>query len=140
MRLEKKNSCESKSRRTALCVQNKGENMKKEKNIKALLVYSGCDPFVETIPNELKEFQDIVDGYIEVVRMSNTTMLICNEEGKIKDFEANRCIIDENGNMVDVICGTFILVGDDGDDFKSLSDDDVEYWTHYFTEKAPILW
>ena len=66
---------------------------------------------------------DMVGGYID------TAEIIANEEGKILDLPANRRL----GN--DVIAGRFIIVGvDEGEHFKSLSQQDINKYTEQFQE------
>lgn len=113
--------------------------MKTEEKIRAILVYDCAEPIVEYISNDLDTFQEIVEGYIEVVRMSDNVFMVCNEEGKIRNFSVCRYLRDENDKLVDAICGPFFLVADGGEEFASLNDDDIKYWTHYFTEISPPM-
>ena len=41
------------------------------------------EPVVKEIENSLKDMQKYVMGYIETVTLSETAMLVCNEEGKL---------------------------------------------------------
>lgn len=47
---------------------------------------------------ELQELHDIVDGYIEIVRLNNEQIMVVNEEGKLYglDFNANATNIMRN--------------------------------------------
>ena len=73
-------------------------------------------PEVREIENELSVLQELVDGYIEVVRIDDI-LLICNEEGKLQGLPPNFSI----GH--DTIVGTAVFVGFDGsEDFTSLTD------------------
>jgi hypothetical protein len=47
-------------------------------------------------------------------------LLVVNEEGKINGLPMNRC------TGTDIICGTFFVCGNGRDDFRSLSDEQVE--------------
>lgn len=38
---------------------------------------------------QLEELQDIVGGYIECLNLSDGRLLVCNEEGKLKDLDFN---------------------------------------------------
>lgn len=62
------------------------------------------------IPNTLKEFQRLVQGYIETVRVEDT-VIICNEEGRILHLPYN-CSVG-----VYDFYGTIVLVGADEDEF-----------------------
>lgn len=37
--------------------------------------------------------------------------LICNDEGKLLGLPANRALRDSEGNLYDIVCGTFFLCG-----------------------------
>lgn len=98
--------------------------MEKEPVIKGILVpppggerrvYKNVD-----IANDLKGYQTIVGGYIEVVYINaeRTIAAIFNEEGKIIDLPAN---IDIG---FDKIVGTVFIVGADGEEFRSLTEDE----------------
>ena len=67
------------------------------------------------INNSLEELQSIVDGHIEVVRIDCDTAIIVNEEGKIRNMEANFYM--STPHSMDIIVGTAIVVGTYGDEF-----------------------
>lgn len=96
--------------------------MKKEKQVRVLIFEPKKPAREEIIPNELKEFQKIVGGLIEVVRVKDDVILLCNEEFLFMDFEPNRVV---NGT---VIHGTFLLIADVAPEFGSLSDKAVEFF------------
>lgn len=96
-----------------------------EENIRVLVVEPGKDPEVRVIENSLEGIQQIVQGYIECVTLHDKAgedlMLICNEEGKIRNLQMN-AIIPEIGDM---IFGTFLIAGTDRDEFASLTDEQI---------------
>ena len=63
------------------------------------------------IPNKLGVLQQLVDGYIEPVTITEDACVLCNEEGRIRGMEHN-C----NYMGVD-FCGPIIIVGIKGDEF-----------------------
>lgn len=75
----------------------------------------GEDPRSMVIPNELKVMQQLVGGHIETLRISDNEILVMNEEGKLLGLEA----------IVDTIVGPVLVVGEDGEDFASLPDDEA---------------
>ena len=77
----------------------------KEKEITVLKVEPGKSPETVTMPNTLDAMQKMVGGYIEVLPLSDVS-LVCNEDGKLMGLEGNRRL----GN--DIIVGTFFLAGD----------------------------
>ena len=96
-----------------------------EENIRVLVVEPGKDPEVRTIENSLEGIQEIVQGYIECVTLHDKAgedlVLICNEEGKIRNLQMN-AIIPE---IDDMIFGTFLIAGTDRDEFASLTDEQI---------------
>lgn len=89
----------------------------KTPQIKAVVKEVGKSPKVTEIENELKVFQSLVGGYIEVVRVTPEILMICNEEGKLQGLPPNF----STGR--DVIVGTAVFVAYDGsEEFAGLSD------------------
>lgn len=82
----------------------------KEKLIRALLVKPHEKPEEILIENELSYFQKAVEGYIEVIRLEDDAVIICNEEGKLRNLPLNRGIFDPDGNPLDIIRGSFLIV------------------------------
>ena len=71
---------------------------------------------VTNISTSLKNLQKIVDGPIETVPLGDS-VIICNEEGKLRGLERNFQIRYKTLPVVDVIVGDAIVIGVDGDDF-----------------------
>ncbi len=76
----------------------------------------------------------IVDDDIQAVYpFVDPVALICNSNGKIDNLMSNRAIRDDNGNIVDIICGPFVVVGISEDlEFTSLSDTLIEKYYEIF--------
>lgn len=64
------------------------------------------------IDNNLKTFQGLVGGHIEVVNVRDDLLLIVNEEGVLQDLESN---IYMRGYW---LRGTIVAVGVKGEDFS----------------------
>ena len=91
-------------------------------------------PYEKVIKNKLEEKQKIVNGLIEYVSLDNNALLVCNEEGKILGYEANRIL----GR--DVIAGTCFIVGDKpgtGEDI-SLNESQIERFKEQFGKNSII--
>lgn len=72
---------------------------------------------VRTVENKLEVFQELVGGYIETVTLPYGVIMVCNEEGKIRDLHPNIAV----GH--DIIRGNVLFIGFDGEeDFGSLTD------------------
>ena len=80
---------------------------------------------IEVINNTLERFQMIVKGYIETVPLTTGSVIICNEEGKIDGLAPNFMFGD-----IDMICGTVIVCGVDGDEFADVPFD-LDYWKEW---------
>ena len=113
----------------------------REKKITVLKVSPYCEPDEVELVNKLENLQEAVSegsdsvGLIEIIPLTDTVSLLCNEEGKLIGLEPNRRI------GYDIICGTFYIVGEDREgNLTSLSDDDMEYFKVRFAlpEKIPV--
>ena len=81
-------------------------------------------PYELNITDQLEDLQETVgDG----------TLLVCNEESKLMGMDGNRRL---NG---DVIAGPFFVVGTDGENFRSLTDAEVERYKQRFAEVEDIF-
>lgn len=100
--------------------------------IKALYVKPNKLPEVVEIENSLKTFQKMVDGHIECAYLmgDDEVVLICNEEGKIRGMDFNRDI----GH--DIIAGPFLIVNDEGDDFGSLTEEQIKKYNEKFNWRS----
>jgi len=101
----------------------------KKKTIKVLKVAPYCKPEIVELVNKLDNLQEAVSegadsiGLIEIIPLTDTASLLCNEEGKLIGLEPNRRI------GYDVICGTFYVVGEDREgNLTSLSTKDMDYF------------
>lgn len=102
--------------------------------MKALMVRPMKKPEVIEIENTLDVLQHAVDGWIEVVQGDNHTVIVLDEEGKLKGKPMNR---EFNG---DILVGDFLVCGENGDgDFVDLNDDQIRRWTRMFWDVPPFL-
>ena len=98
-----------------------------------LIVEPMKKPYLKDIDPGLESLQHEVGGYIEAVYpFEEQVCLICNEEGKLDGLPLNRAIYGEDGEMVDIIAGTFLVVGLSEDDFSALPDDLAEKFRKLF--------
>ena len=83
--------------------------------------------------NDLASLQKMVGGYIECVYpYEDPVGIVCDEEGKINGKELNRALRDENGNIYDILAGTFLVVGLGDEDFDFLPKDLCEKYSKKF--------
>lgn len=69
---------------------------------------------VTHISARLENLQNTVGGYIETVPVIKGVILICNEEGKLKDLEPNMWLFG------DLIRGTVIVCGQEGEELADV--------------------
>ena len=118
-------------RRERLCNSTRGEKQMKE-DLRILMVEPQKAPYEASVPHELTAMQQTVGGLIEVVRNGDGTLLVCNEEGKLLGMEGNRRIPG------DVLAGPFFVVGDAGETFRSLTEEELERYRERFAEIEEI--
>ena len=105
----------------------------KEPMIRVLKIEPHKEPQVIHIKNSLESLQKEVDGYLDIVVLSPTAMMVFNEEGKIIGLEGNRRFNN------DVIVGNIIIAGiDDNRDTCSLSDAELKTYMERFKQPEEI--
>ena len=75
---------------------------------------------VVEVANRLGALQEVVEGWIECVTLGNGICLIVNEEGKYSNLSVNCRFCG------DWIKGNMLFVGSDGEDFCSLTDEQIK--------------
>ena len=103
--------------------------------MKVVIVEPMCSPRIAEIEESLETYQKIVDGWIECIYPFNDSVgLVCNEEGKLNNFLPNRALFDDNGEIYDIIFGTFFVVGLGEEDFRGLTDEQAKRYMDYYRE------
>ena len=100
-----------------------------------LIVEPGKKPRKAEIDGSLEGMQQVVGGYIQAIYpFKDPVALICNEEGKLLALPFNRALRDEDGDIYDIVAGTFFLCSapPDSDRFEDLSDELMEKYTQRF--------
>ena len=95
--------------------------------IKVVLVEPMKRPRVIEIERGLESMQKIVGGYIEALPLEDEVSIVCNEEAKLEGLTPNRGIFYE-GQLVDIICGTFFVCATPWNsvNFEGLTDEQAE--------------
>lgn len=108
----------------------------KKFTITVLLVEPLEAPRVIEIPAELSAYQNLVGGTIQAIYPfpDDDITLICCDEGKLLEMPLNRPLFDEDGNLYDIIAGSFFITGLSEDDFTSLSPELIAKYTDYFRD------
>lgn len=109
----------------------------KQKKIQAYLlrvdklsgvVYKG---YLAEVDNTLEAEQRYVNfneanGLIQVVSINNNIDVICNDEGKLRNFPMNRFFVDDDGGVWDLLVGNAMCVRHNKDgEFTSILPEDV---------------
>lgn len=95
--------------------------------MKVVLVEPRKKARVIEIDHTLEAMQKIVGGYIEQFRLDEEVSIVCNEEGKMGGFQPNRAIWYE-GELIEIIFGTFFICAVDSDDFEGLTDEQAQHF------------
>ena len=103
------------------------------KKLRVLICEAGKAPRVAEIEDTLKAKQEIVGGYIECIYLNDDVIMVCNEEGKLIGLPYNRPLFTPNGEFYDIVCGDCFIVGNDGEDFRSLTDAEIEEWNELYS-------
>ena len=96
--------------------------LEEPEKLDVLLVKPGMYPQQVQIDSGLAALQQAVEGDIETAYyFEEPVAVIVNDEGKLNGSELNHAIWDQDGNIVDIIAGNFLVVGLGEEDFCSLS-------------------
>lgn len=105
-----------------------------------LVVEPEKKPYVKEIDNTLESLQREVGGYIQTVYpRPEPCGLVCWEESKMYGAPLNRALRDENGEVYDIIAGTFLIVGLTEDDFGSLSAESIKQFSELFKSSETFI-
>ena len=108
--------------------------------MRVLVVEPKKAPYVKEVGEELPDLQKEVGGFIEAVYpFEDDAAIICNEEGKQKNLELNRALFDRDGEVYDIIAGTFLITGLQEDSFGSLSPEQIDRYSHRYETPETFL-
>ena len=84
---------------------------KNEEMIRVILCKPNERAQVVEIGESLEAMQTAVGGWIEeYMPFEDEVAIVCNEEGKVSQLPLNRAITDEDGQLLDIIAGDFLLL------------------------------
>ena len=110
--------------------------------MQVVVVESKKKPMVQDIDAGLESMQKIVGGSIQAIYPFDAPVaLICNEEGKLLNLPLNRALRDDEGNVYDIISGTFFLCAapPGSDRFADLTDQQVKTYMEQFAMPEMFL-
>ena len=106
----------------------------KPKNLwRIVFVEPGKPAYAAEIEGTLRAEQRAVGGKIEIVCNQDDTAILCNEEGKLEGLPANRRI-DGGG----VLVGNFFVIGEGEENFRSLTEEEIQKYLARFSEPEEI--
>ena len=111
-------------------------NPMREATMKVVLVEPGKLARTAEIGTDLESMQKTVGGYIEATYpYEEEVAIVCNEEGKITGLPLNRAVYGDTGEgreIIDIIAGTFFVCDCSGENFGSLSEEQLRKYTEEF--------
>lgn len=110
--------------------------------MRVIVVEPKKKPMVQDIDAGLESMQKIVGGPIEAVYpFDKPVALICNEEGKLLNLPLNRALRDDEGNVYNIISGTFFVCAapPDSDHFEGLTGQQVKTYMERFATPEVFL-
>ncbi len=118
----------------------KEKEIEKENTMEVLLVKPGQLAEMTVIKAGLSSMQEIVGGDIQAAYFFDEPVaVVCNEEGKMNGSELNRAVKDDNGNIIDIIAGTFFVCGLGDEDFISLQPEYKDKFEKMFKNPEAFL-
>ena len=104
-----------------------------DSTITVLVVEPGKEPYAKEIDSGLESLQHEVGGDIQAVYpFAEPVAVICNDEGKVMGMPLNRALRDDDGDIYDIVAGTFMVVGLTDDSFGSLTPELMQQFTDHF--------
>ena len=110
--------------------------------MQVIVVEPKKNPEVREIGDSLESMQKIVGGSIQAIYpFAESVALICNEEGKLLNLPLNRALRDDEGNVYDIISGTFFVCAapPDSNHFAGLTDQQVKTYMERFAMPEMFL-
>ena len=105
-----------------------------------LVVEPMKEPYVKKIAPGLHSLQAEVGGDIAATYpFSDPVGLVCNDEGKLIGLELNRGLRDEDGNLYDIMAGTFLVVGLGEESFASLPPELAQKYMEHFKQPEQFI-
>ena len=104
------------------------------------MVEPGKAPYETQIGDDLQSMQALVGGYIQAVYpYEEPVALIANESGKLDGLPLNRALRDSDGDIYDIVAGTFFIAGLGESDFTALPHELAEQFAEQFRQPEMFL-
>lgn len=109
------------------------QTQKPDDLMRVVYVEPGKPAYEAEIRNDLYAEQKAVGGLIEPVYLEEDICIVGNEESKLIGLPGNRRL--ENGT---IMAGSFFVVGDNGSEFRSLTDEETQRMLEMFSQPHEI--
>ncbi|MGN0246733.1 MAG: YodL domain-containing protein [Lachnospiraceae bacterium] len=91
--------------------------------------------YATEIGSDYKSLSRAVKGLIEpIYDTDDNTVYVGNEESKLIGMPGNRHMSNGHG----IIAGPFLVIGDDGEEFRSLTDEEINKYVEKFSQPEDI--
>ncbi len=110
------------------------QTQKPDDLMQIVYVEPGRPAYEAEIPHTLEAEQKAVDGLIECIYNDDNTVIICNDEGKLRGMEGNRRL--NNGQTI--IAGPFFVCGLTVDNFRGLTEAETKTYLERFAQPEEI--
>ena len=105
----------------------------KDKTMTVVLCEPGKLARIAEIGTSLEDKQGVVGGTIQAIYpYDEPVCLVCDDNGKVNSKPLNRAVYGEDGEMVDIIAGTFFVCDCSGENFAGLSKEQQERFLDEF--------
>ncbi|MBR2894110.1 MAG: DUF3846 domain-containing protein [Oscillospiraceae bacterium] len=110
------------------------------KKLTVLVIEAMNKPYVKEIDAGLKSLQKEVSGRIQAVYpWAEPCAIVGDDEAKLTGKELNRALRSKDGNVYDVVAGTFLIVGLEDCSFASLSEEQIRLFSERFSIPEQFL-
>ena len=108
--------------------------LQEENMLAVVFVEPHKKPVIRKLRNEYEDISRAVGGLIEHIYQEDGTILVANEESKLLGMDGNRRIHDGKS----MLAGPFFVVGDDGEEYRSLTEAEIKKYMERFDEIEEI--
>ncbi len=107
--------------------ENQTADEKRKSGMTVLVVEPLKEAYLKTISGDLKSLQKEVGGLIDVTYpFEDPVAIVLNDRGKLNGLMPNRGLYNNNGELYDIIAGTFLVTGLTEESFCSLNTEMAE--------------
>ena len=107
---------------------------------KVVLVEPDKNARIKTVDLSLENMQKLVGGLIQVIYpFEDDACLVCNDEGKINGLPLDRALTNENGDVYDIIAGTFFICRQDGENLVGLTNEQMKSYHKRFLDRETFV-